>query len=61
MVKVEGIRGAVCEALRLVGIKKKDVVLFEDEIPIPSLPTDLRVEDCTQDDVGYIFELLRYM
>ncbi|KAG9300280.1 hypothetical protein G9A89_011353 [Geosiphon pyriformis] len=60
LVKIEGIRGALCEAQKLVGTKKKDQILFEDEVSTSPSPADMKEEDCTHDDVGYIFELLRY-
>ncbi|RUS22863.1 hypothetical protein BC937DRAFT_86157 [Endogone sp. FLAS-F59071] len=60
LVKIEGIRGALREAQKLVGTIKKDQILFEDEVSTSPSPADMKEEDCTHDDVGYIFELLRY-
>ncbi|RUS27931.1 hypothetical protein BC938DRAFT_482555, partial [Jimgerdemannia flammicorona] len=37
-----------------------DQILFEDEVSTSPSPADMQEEDCTHDDVGYIFELLRY-
>ena len=58
--KIEGIRGALREAQKLVGTQKKDQILFEDEVSTSPSPADMQEEDCTHDDVGYIFELLRH-
>ncbi|RUS22814.1 hypothetical protein BC937DRAFT_86674 [Endogone sp. FLAS-F59071] len=64
LVKVKGIQGAVQEVRKLskgFENKKHDQGLFDDEVDeVPALLGDLLEEDCLEDDVGYIFELLRY-
>ncbi|KAG9293001.1 hypothetical protein G9A89_016363 [Geosiphon pyriformis] len=64
LVKVKGIQGAVQEVRKLskgFENKKHDQGLFDDEVDeVPALLGDLLEEDCLEDDVGYIFQLLCY-
>ncbi|RUO95615.1 hypothetical protein BC936DRAFT_143616, partial [Jimgerdemannia flammicorona] len=60
IVKVNGIKGAVQEVRRMSKDLENEQSWFDDEVDEMPALFDLKEEDCLENDVGYIFELLRY-
>ena len=61
LVKVEGIRGALEQVRKLLkDIKDKEKDLLDDDAEEPDPPCDFEKNDCLDEEVGYIFDILRY-